>query len=177
MRHPVKKIVVALSVVIPSIFATSIAFAAWTANGTGSAGAQAKSAQSVAVAAGTTSAQLAPGSSGDLVLVVTNPNSYPVSITQIASGAVASITSTGGASCSGTATGLSFATGFPKTVSQVIAGSGGTFTYTITNAVAMSNSSDPSCAGVTFTIPVSVTGSSAAGSTPTSPTNATITLP
>src|SRR6201989_3559460 len=63
----------------------SIGYAAWTSSGGGTGFAKAASAQNLTTASitGTTSATLFPGATGDLVVNVTNPNSYPIKVTSV----------------------------------------------------------------------------------------------
>lgn len=166
-----------LAGVIGVLLVAGVASAAWTSTGSGLGAAKAATAQALSVSAGTASADLYPGGpNGSLVVTVTNPNPYPVQVSTVTPGAVSGITSTAGSSCSGSTTGISF-TWTSKALTQVIAGSGGTFTYTFTGALAMSNASDASCSGATFAVPVVFAASSAAGTAPTSPTSASIALP
>jgi hypothetical protein len=136
--------------------AGTIAFAAWTAGGTGNGYSKATTAQNlttVDVSASTT-AQLYPGGTGDLKLSVTNPNPYAVTVTSVAGSGT--ITSDKGAACN-SATGVTYTnqTGLTQAV-----GAGATATFTLTGSVAMSNSSDNSCQGGVFTVPVTLTGTS-----------------
>lgn len=155
MRFP-KKLVVSSSLVGASVV-SGIAFAAWTADGTGSGYAQAKSAQAVssASAAADTVAQLYPGATGDLKVRVTNPNDYAVQVTSISLG-TGSIVS-GDAACDAS-NGVSFdgATGLTAVVP---AHSTGTL-ITLPSSVHMSNASVTECSGETFTVPVSIAAAS-----------------
>jgi hypothetical protein len=64
--------------------ASSIAFATWTTDGSGTASDQALTAQTVTLAASTTpTADLFPGGSGAAQFTVTNPNPYAVQLTSI----------------------------------------------------------------------------------------------
>lgn len=137
--------------------ASTVAFAAWTATGTGSGYAKAKTASVLTTvdASGSTSAQLYPGGTGDLVLKVNNPNDYQVTLTAVNNGS-GSITSDKGAACDAS-TGVTFtnATGLSLAVPA-----GTTQTFTLNGKVAMSNASDTTCQGAVFTIPVSLVGAS-----------------
>lgn len=138
-----------------------LAFAAWTTSGTGSATAKAKSAQALTTVdvSATTTATLYPGATGDAFIRIANPNEYPVNVTAISlNGTNASITADAGHSgC--TTTGVSFT---DQTGLSIAVAAGGNATETLTGAVAMSNASLNACQGATFTIPVTVTGASAA---------------
>jgi hypothetical protein len=142
-----------------------VAFAAWTATGTGAAGAKATAFQALTVSAGTTTAQLYPGSSGDAVVSVTNPNPFPVKITQVAQDVSAGkfVSSDQGANCTDAAasthpTGVSLTSATGAPLATIAANS--TSSFTLTGKVAMANTSDTLCQGATFSIPVAVTSTS-----------------
>ena len=158
---PVVVVATALSVLLGA----GVAFAAWTATGTGAAGAKATAFQALTVSAGTTTAQLYPGGSGDAVVSVTNPNPFPVKITQVAQDISAGkfVSSDQGTNCTDAAasthpTGvtLTSATGAP--LATIAANS--TSSFTLTGKVTMANTSDTLCQGATFSIPVTVTSTS-----------------
>lgn len=134
----------------------SIAYAAWTASGTGQGYAKAGTAQAlttVDVSASTT-ATLYPSGTGNVLLRINNPNPYSVRVTSVTgSGAV---TSDKGAACDAS-TGVTFTnqTGLTLDVPATSA-----VTFTLTGVAAMSNASDNSCQGAVFTIPVSLSGAS-----------------
>jgi len=133
----------------------AVAFAAWTTNGSGAGYAKATSAQdlsTVDVSASTT-AQLYPGGTGDVLIKIHNPNPYPVRVTAIDGNGA--ITADGGhASC--VTTGVTYTD--QSGTFDVAANSDQQFT--LTGAVSMSNASDNGCQGATFTIPVSLSGAS-----------------
>lgn len=131
------------------------AHAFWAASGTGSGAAQAGVAQLLTTSATTVSGDLLyPGATADVSLAVDNPNPFPVTITSIVgSGAITSDT---GPACDA-ATGVVFTD--PPSPSLAV-GASSSATFTLTGAVAMDNSSDDSCQGATFTIPVVLTGAS-----------------
>jgi hypothetical protein len=133
-----------------------VAYAAWTASGSGIGYAKASSAQGLGTldTSATTAATLYPGATGDVKLKIDNPNPYPVRITAV-SGA-GTITSDKGSACD-SSTGVSFTNQTALTL-DVPASSSGTFT--LAGAVAMSNASDNSCQGAVFSIPVSLSGGS-----------------
>jgi hypothetical protein len=133
-----------------------LVYAAWTTNGSGSGYAKAGTAQvltTVDVSASTT-ATLYPGATGDVLLKVNNPNSYPVRVTDVTANGTITADS-GHAAC--VTTGVSFVDQHSKTIE--IAASGQT-QVTLTGAAKMTNASDNGCQGATFTIPVSLTGAS-----------------
>ena len=144
---------------VAGVLATGAAYAYWTGSGSGNAAVGSFTAQPLAVAA--TSAvvfDLYPGKTDSVSFVVSNPNPYPVAL----NGATVSGTpsSSSEAACPGAAN-LTIATG-PFTLSGTVpAASGstaGTLTASIPGLVTMKTSSDNSCQGRTFTIPISVTG-------------------
>jgi hypothetical protein len=140
------------------------AYAMWTAHATGSAAVTAAGAPStvhvIAVSAGTNpSTALVPGSSGDLVVELNNPNTYPVTIVAIAqNGDVATSGGSGsGTACAGGSsgnTGVSVPTNNALTVSVA---SGAAVVVHIPGAVSMSSSSASGCQGASFQIPVTLT--------------------
>ena len=134
----------------------TVAFAAWTTNGTGNATAKAQSAQALTTVdvSASTPATLYPGATGDLLLRINNPNPYPVRVTGVAGNGA--ITSDAGALCTGS-TGVTFAN--QTGLSLDVAANAAT-TFTLSGTVAMSNASHTSCQGAVFTVPVSLTGAS-----------------
>src|ERR671935_1828296 len=82
-----------------ALLAAGIAFAAWTATGSGNGYAKAQSVSPLTTvdASASTTAQLYPGGTGDVVITVSNPNSFPVTITAVTGNGT--ITSDKGAAC------------------------------------------------------------------------------
>lgn len=156
MNHRFAKRVSAGTILVSLMIAGSVAFAAWTASGTGEGYAKATTAQAlttVDVSASTT-ATLYPGATGDVLIRIDNPNPYAVRVTDVAgSGA---ITSDAGAGCDAS-TGVTYSDQSGLTL-NVPAGSAATFT--LTGAASMSNASANSCQGAVFTIPVTLSGNS-----------------
>ena len=134
----------------------SIAYAAWTASGGGSGYAKATSAQALTTVdvSATTTATLYPGATGNVSLRIDNPNPYPVRVTAVTGSGVIDSDST--AACDAS-TGVTFTNQSGLTL-DIAASSAQTFT--LTGAVAMSNSSHTDCQGAVFTIPVTLTGAS-----------------
>ena len=133
---------------------SGVAFAAWTADGTGTGSADAIEAQSLGVTPATT-ADLYPGNTVDLELTVTNDNPYDVQLTDVSLDALG-ITSDE-VDCD--ANSVTFdGTDFVDTV--VPAGSLGT-AVTVPDGLTMANATaDDDCQGATFTINVDVLGAS-----------------
>ncbi len=97
------------------------------------------------------SSQLQPGGTGDVVLRVTNPNAYPVTLVSVtANGAVTSSGGTG--SCTTPGVALVAQSG----LSVAVAASGTTL-VDLPGAASMSASSSSGCQGATFSIPVAIT--------------------
>jgi hypothetical protein len=155
MKRRVKKAAVG-ALLLSVALASSVAFASWVASGTGSGYSKAKTAvalTTIDVSASTT-AQLYPGGTGDVLLKINNPNPYNVTVTSVA--ANGAITSDKGASCNA-ATGVTYT---PPTSPSLVVPAGTSVQFTLTGAVAMSNASADACQGATFTVPVSLTGAS-----------------
>jgi hypothetical protein len=133
-----------------------LVYAAWTTNGSGSGYAKAGTSQALTTidVSASTTATLYPGATGNVLLKVNNPNSYPVRVTAVTgNGAVTA--DSGHAAC--VTTGVTFTDQLAQTID--IAASSQT-QVTLTGAAKMSNASDNGCQGATFTIPVSLTGAS-----------------
>jgi len=134
-----------------------LVYAAWTTNGSGSGYAKAGTAQALTTidVSASASATLYPGGpAGDVLIRVSNPNSYPVTVTGVAGNG--SITPDAGhAGC--TTTGVSFTDQTGLSIS--VPASGQTQT-TLSGAATMSNASLNACQGATFTIPVTISGAS-----------------
>lgn len=138
-----------LSLLLPA----GVAYALWSASGTGDGEARSRSAIALSVAAGTASAQLYPGSTGDVVFTVTNPNPYRVSITAWS-----------GATVTGTSDSLNCpASNFSLNAGSISAatvdGGGASATVTVTGGITMSSAAGNGCQGVTVTVNGTVTGS------------------
>lgn len=141
---------------VGAMLIASVALASWLASGTGSGFAKADTAAALTTSTvAATTGLLYPGGTGDLKITINNPNPYPVQVTQIARTAAA-ITSDAGAACDAS-TGVSMTT--PQAVTIDIA-AGGSTTTTLAGVMSMDNTSDDSCQGATFTIPVTVSGAS-----------------
>jgi hypothetical protein len=158
MRKSVKRAAIVGAAVIV-MTGTGIAYAAWTASGSGSGYAKATTAQVLTTVDATadTVAQLYPGGSGDVRVTIHNPNPYPVKVTSISGNGT--ITASGGSGTC-TVTGVSFdgATGLSILVPARSNNVDGSASYTLTGNAHMDNTSDDGCQGAVFTIPVSLSG-------------------
>lgn len=151
-----KAAIVAASLTV--MLVASVALAAWLASGTGSGYAKADTADDLTTSAATPAGDLLyPGSVGDMVITINNPNPYPVTVTQVARTADP-ITSDAGATCDA-ATGVGTNGTWPVVVSIDIAANDST-TTTLDDVLAMTNDSDTTCQGAVFTVPVTVSGES-----------------
>ncbi len=151
MLRPTKKLVVAGGLVA-GMLASGVAWAAWTADGTGNGYAGATTAEELTTSVVTAPADLYPGGTGDVKVTINNPNDYAVDVTSIAGdGAITADL----AGC--TTTGVTFT---DQTGTWNVAANGSS-TVTLTGAASMSNASDNACQGAVFTIPVALSGASA----------------
>jgi nitrogen regulatory protein PII len=159
MRNGTKKLPARLTagaIAVGAMLAASVAFAAWTATGSGSGYAKATTAQALTTVdvSATTGATLYPGATGNVKLSVSNPNPYAVTVSSVTGNGA--ITSDKGASCNAS-TGVTYT---DQTGLSIVVPAASSTTVTLANAVSMSNASDNSCQGAVFTIPVSLSGAS-----------------
>ena len=134
-----------------------IAYAAWTSVGTGAGKANASHAQELVLeAAAVTGADpLYPGGTGDVVVMVNNPNPYLVRLASIiANGEATAVEGTGIGRCD--TTGVTF-DGVTFNKGHVVKADG-TKQFTLPKSAHMTNDSDDGCQSATFSIPVKVTG-------------------
>ena len=130
-----------------------VAFAAWTADGTGSANARARTATSITVTAVTGTADLYPGfTNGDLSFTLTNSNPYPVTFTSMTPGAITSGSPT---ACPSSNLTVDTASG----LSLPVAADATSATQSIADVVNLASTAPDGCQGVTFTVAVTLTGS------------------
>ena len=154
-RRTSRRILLVAAVVIAALIAgTSVAFAYWRSSGSGS-GAGTTGTMTInvtAVQAGDASGAttLVPGASGDVLLRVTNPNSYSVQVSGIAGNGT--ITADNGCST----TGITFSSPASYVASQFTLSPGSNL-LRLSGALSMNTSVSSACQGATFTIPVAVT--------------------
>jgi hypothetical protein len=148
-------LVVALTVAATAI---GVAIAAWTTGGSGSGAAQAGSAVSMTISAGTPSSSLYPGGSADVAATISNPNPYPVHVSSIALGAVAASGGCNTGSITVTSPQTNGVSGWdvPARVGAV----NGSLNVDLANAIAMDNTATDACQGATFTVALTATGAS-----------------
>ena len=141
---------------------TTPALAYFTSGGTGAGTAAAGTLQSLIIlpaTTGTSKAPLQPGTSGDLILQVTNPNPYAVTLVRVSQGGPVNVQ--GGAGCTSDPgwpttlgnSGVSIPTA--TTLNHSLPG-GSTQVLHLPRAAAMNTTSAASCQGASFNIPVTV---------------------
>ncbi|GAA2567442.1 hypothetical protein GCM10010435_46380 [Winogradskya consettensis] len=170
MRKSVKRVIAVTATAAVLGAAGTAAYAAWIAKGEGNAYAKAGQAQDLKITEATTAATLYPGATGDSVIKIKNPNSYPVEINTIKWTPSDGVTATplSGSTCINTgiyfgdfSTGTIGSDGLLSGLALQL-GAGETKTFKLTDSVRMINNSEDGCQGATFSIPVKVTGASAA---------------
>jgi len=139
------------------LLAGSVAFAWWTAGGSGNGYAKAATASpltTVDVSASTT-ADLYPGGTGTLKIQIHNPNTYAVTVTGISATGPATSNDVN-CDAANTVTMVAPLTG----LSIAVPAGGNSTVQTYANAVQMNMgaSADNSCMGKVFALPVSLTG-------------------
>ena len=136
--------------------ASGVTFGSWSITGTGNGYSKAVTAQALTTVdvSGSTTAQLYPGGTGDLIVRVSNPNPFAITVTSVTGNGT--ITSDKGASCN-SSTGVTYTdtTGLSQNV-----GAGAAATFTLANKVSMANSSADACQGAIFTVPISISATS-----------------
>ena len=164
---------VAMATAAATVFSGGVAYAFWTATGTGSGSVQAKNFQALTINAGTASGgQLYPGltangtsTGGNIALSVSNPNPFPVTISSVQAGSgaltvtnatpVSPETQADANTACATTSGVSIITKSSPTVvysaGSSIPANTNNFGVTISNVVSMSTASVTECQGATFT--------------------------
>ena len=152
---------IAVGVIALALTAVGFVYAAWTTNGTGNAYAKAGTAAAISTVdvSASTVATLYPGVSGDVLIKLDNPNTYPVTVTAVTGNG----TITADAGHSGcTTTGVTFTnqSSLSLTIPAKSGGVDGVLQTTLSGAASMSNASLNACQGAVFTIPVTLSGTS-----------------
>jgi hypothetical protein len=155
----IKKRWVAAGITVGTFAAgAGVAYAVWTASGSGSGAARALTAQAVTVnpvAPGAPAAGLYPGGPASWVYFsVTNPNPYGITVTHLAWGTPVSSDT---ANCP--SSNVTVDANAPTSVTLPIPASGTSGAFQVFNVLDMAHSAPDGCQGVSFTVPVTVTGS------------------
>jgi hypothetical protein len=134
-----------------------IAYAYWSATGSGNASAANGTMQPVTVTAfvggDTPNATLIPGGSADVILRVTNPNAYPVQVYGVAgNGAITA--DPAHSAC--TTTGVTFTAPAGPITPTVTVPAGAALLVHLAGAAGMNAASQSACQGATFHIPVTL---------------------
>jgi hypothetical protein len=142
------------AVVALVVAATALAF--FTSGGSGTAaGDAASTAQAVTVSAGTPTAQVYPGGSGDVALTITNPNPFPVRVGSLSldtsQGTNGFDKNSGHDACDLSA--LSYTTQSDGwSIPAKVGSTDGSLDVDLTNAISLSTSAASACQGATFTV-------------------------
>ena len=133
-----------------------VAVASWdtSTSGNGYSKASTATALTLSDASASTTGDLYPGANGALKLKVANPNPFPVRITSVTLTSGGTITSNVTA-CNTGGTGVTFTNQTGLAID--LAANAAAAVQTLSGSVHMSNSSDNTCQGAIFTIPVDVT--------------------
>lgn len=155
----IKKRWVAAGVAVGSLAAgAGVAYAAWTASGSGSGAARALTAQAVTVnpvAPGAPGAGLYPGGPASWVYFsVSNPNPYAITGTHLSWGTPVS---NDPADCP--SSNVTLDANAPTNVTLPIPANGTSGAFQVFNVLDMAHSAPDGCQGVSFTVSVTVTGS------------------
>lgn len=136
-----------------------VAWAYWRISGTGSTSASAATVANLRVSgASYPDVALYPGARGGLAVTVENPNSFPVIVNQVLSGPAPITADAAHQSAGCDQHGVSLAKNAFNVSWSIPKNSQATFV--ISNSVLMATSSDNACQGATFSIPVTVSGTS-----------------
>lgn len=136
-----------------SVLTAGTAYAYFSAAGTGTGTATTGTLQTVNLVAvtGTPAAPLQPGSSGDVLLTLNNPNAFPVTLVSVVANGPISVS--GGTSCTASGSGVSFSDQTSLALSVPV----NTSSVDLAGAARMSYASASGCQGAVFYIPVTIT--------------------
>ena len=154
----IRKALVAVGILTGSALATTFAFAAWNASGSGQATVQGKTAQALTVSNVAISDALYPSATSGVKVSVTNPNPYPVTVTSIEGNGAITVDSLH-SDCA--ASNVSF-TNQTLASGVVLGANDGNATIETAGGVKMIANAADACQGATFTIPVKAVGASSA---------------
>lgn len=137
-------------IVFTALMGGAIAFAAWTGTGTGDSGSVAAGTTTpLVITQGTPAVGLTPGTSKDSTYTITNPNTYPVTVTSITLNSIGVSGGTGvPAPCTSVNAAVTVTAG-TGTVSIAIAAAGTSTAQTLT--LTMGSTSANGCQSAVFT--------------------------
>ncbi|MGY1988313.1 hypothetical protein ACI792_19005 [Blastococcus sp. SYSU DS0669] len=145
-----------LAILFLALLGGSAAVASWLVDGTGPGSAKAATVAELGVSAGTPTASLYPGATGDLAARVSNPNPFPVMLTGATFGAV-TVTPVDGRTC----TAADVAVSGPVSLSGITLPANSGTDVTVPGALTMLTTAADGCQGATFTVEVTLSGASA----------------
>lgn len=162
-RPRIRPIVLIVSIAIGTVAGGGVAYAYWSAGGSGSATGVNGTTSAVTLSAGTPTASLYPGGSANVVLTVSNPNTSRIHIGSLildtSQGASGFSIDAGHPAC-GTTT-FTYTTqtnsGSGWTVPGKVGGTNGTLSITLPSALAMGLTASNSCQGATTTVYLAAT--------------------
>jgi hypothetical protein len=159
MRASNRRRLIVGTLTIVVLAAAALVYAAWTTNGSGSGYAKAGTSQALSTidVSASTTASLYPGTTGDVLIKVSNPNGYAVRVTGVSLNGTNSDITPDGSHSGCTTTGVSFTN--QSSLAIDVAANSAT-QATLSGAASMSNASLNACQGAVFTIPVTLTGAS-----------------
>jgi hypothetical protein len=155
-----RKLTIAAAVVAVGLVA-GVAFALWSATGTGSGSAKALTASTVTVNAVTGTADLYPGGpAGAVYFTLTNPNPYSITFDKVTAASVTGVSGGIGGSPACATTDLTVAT-LPITglSVQAAANANPSPTKSIAGVVSMNSSAPDACQSAVFTVSLTLNGS------------------
>ena len=157
MRLKKRWLVVVGAPVAALALGAGVAFAVWSASGSGTGTGAATVAKGLTVIASTptgANASLYPGGpAGPVAFYVNNPNPYPVTITGVQWGTPSSGNTSNCANSN-----ITLDTNAPTTVSLDVAANAASGPFLVPGVLDLSHSAGDGCQGISFNIPVTVTG-------------------
>lgn len=146
-----------VATVVALLVISGIAFAVWSANGTGSGNAKALTAATVTVNATTGAADLYPGGSGKVWFSLTNSNPYAVTLNSLTAASVTGVSGGIGGSPACATTDLSLAA-LPISGGWTEAANSTSAAQSVETLVTMNSSAPDACQDATFTLSLTFTG-------------------
>jgi hypothetical protein len=152
----------AVSAAVGLMIAGTVAYAAWTVNGSGTGSASATSAVNLTLTPGSPSGALFPNGSADVATSVANSNPFPVHVSSIA---LDTGQGTSGFDVDGGHSGCNLGSLSFTTATNGGSGwdipAGSSVDVDAASAIAMSGAANDSCQGATFTVHLTATAASA----------------